>query len=83
MTRDIIGSSDLLEIYVEASFETCAKRDPKDYMPEWQRMASRRSRARIRLLNLLEPAPYAAYRTGDARRKSRIVSSRSFLRVSD
>lgn len=29
MAREIIGSADLLEIYVEASFEACARRDPK------------------------------------------------------
>lgn len=29
LAREVIGSSDLLEVYVKASFETCAKRDPK------------------------------------------------------
>ena len=29
LARTIIGAEDLLEIYVEASFETCATRDPK------------------------------------------------------
>lgn len=29
MAREIIGAADLLEIYVEASFETCMKRDVK------------------------------------------------------
>jgi len=29
LAREIIGADDLLEVYVEASFETCAKRDPK------------------------------------------------------
>jgi len=29
MAREIIGSEDLLEVYVKASFETCAERDPK------------------------------------------------------
>jgi adenylylsulfate kinase len=29
LAREIIGAGDLLEIYVEASFETCAQRDPK------------------------------------------------------
>ena len=27
--REIIGSDDLIEVYVKASFETCEKRDPK------------------------------------------------------
>ncbi|AHF91419.1 adenylylsulfate kinase [Opitutaceae bacterium TAV5] len=27
--REIIGSDDLLDVYVKASFETCARRDPK------------------------------------------------------
>lgn len=27
--REIIGADDFLEVYVEASFETCAQRDPK------------------------------------------------------
>ncbi len=27
--REIIGSDDLLEVYVQASYETCAERDPK------------------------------------------------------
>jgi adenylylsulfate kinase len=29
LARDIIGSADLLEVYVKASFETCSRRDPK------------------------------------------------------
>ena len=29
MAREIVGDEDLLEVYVKASFETCAKRDPK------------------------------------------------------
>ncbi len=29
MAREIIGDEDLLEVYVKASFETCAARDPK------------------------------------------------------
>jgi adenylylsulfate kinase len=29
LARDIIGGADLLEVYVKASFETCARRDPK------------------------------------------------------
>lgn len=29
VAREIVGASDILEIYVEASFETCARRDPK------------------------------------------------------
>jgi adenylylsulfate kinase len=29
LAREIIGTADLLEVYVKASFETCAKRDPK------------------------------------------------------
>ena len=29
MARVIVGSDDLLEVYVKASFETCAERDPK------------------------------------------------------
>ena len=29
MAREIIGSEDLLEVYVKASFEACAERDPK------------------------------------------------------
>lgn len=29
LAREIIGAGDLLEIYVEASFEACARRDPK------------------------------------------------------
>lgn len=29
LARDIIGTNDLIEVYVKASFETCAKRDPK------------------------------------------------------
>jgi len=29
MAREIVGSDDLLEVYVKASFETCAERDPK------------------------------------------------------
>ena len=29
LAREIIGVGDLLEVYVEASFETCARRDPK------------------------------------------------------
>lgn len=29
MAREIIGNDDLLEVYVKASFETCAERDPK------------------------------------------------------
>jgi adenylylsulfate kinase len=29
LAREIIGAGDLLEVYVEASFETCAARDPK------------------------------------------------------
>ncbi len=29
LARDIIGDEDLLEVYVKASFETCAERDPK------------------------------------------------------
>jgi adenylylsulfate kinase len=29
MAREIIGSSDFIEIFVDASFDTCAKRDPK------------------------------------------------------
>lgn len=29
IARGIIGSNDLLEVYVKASFETCAERDPK------------------------------------------------------
>lgn len=29
MARDIIGSTDFIEIFVNASFDTCAKRDPK------------------------------------------------------
>jgi adenylylsulfate kinase len=29
LSREIIGKPDLLEVYVKASFETCAKRDPK------------------------------------------------------
>jgi len=27
--RDVIGDEDLLEVYIKASFETCAERDPK------------------------------------------------------
>jgi adenylylsulfate kinase len=27
--RDVIGDENLLEVYIKASFETCAKRDPK------------------------------------------------------
>jgi len=29
MAREIIGAPDLLEVYVEASYEECARRDPK------------------------------------------------------
>lgn len=29
LAREIVGEADLLEIYVKASFETCARRDPK------------------------------------------------------
>ncbi|MEY4488370.1 MAG: hypothetical protein RIQ79_878 [Verrucomicrobiota bacterium] len=29
LAREIIGEADLLEVYVKASFETCARRDPK------------------------------------------------------
>ena len=29
LARDIIGDEDLLEVYVKASFETCAERRPK------------------------------------------------------
>jgi adenylylsulfate kinase len=29
LAREIIGAEDLLEIYVEASYDACAKRDPK------------------------------------------------------
>ncbi len=29
MAREIIGDEDLLEVYIKASFETCAERDPK------------------------------------------------------
>ncbi|MEM9016966.1 MAG: adenylyl-sulfate kinase, partial [Verrucomicrobiota bacterium] len=29
IAREIIGDEDLLEVYVKASFETCAERDPK------------------------------------------------------
>ncbi|MAS96019.1 MAG: adenylyl-sulfate kinase [Verrucomicrobiales bacterium] len=29
MAREIVGDDDLLEVYVKASFETCAARDPK------------------------------------------------------
>ena len=29
LARDIIGDADLLEVYVKASYETCAARDPK------------------------------------------------------
>ena len=29
LARDIVGQDDLLEVYVEASFDTCARRDPK------------------------------------------------------
>ncbi len=29
MAREIIGSSDFIEIFVDASFDTCAQRDPK------------------------------------------------------
>lgn len=29
LARDIIGADDFLEVYVAASFETCARRDPK------------------------------------------------------
>lgn len=29
LAREIIGPDDLLEVYVEASFDTCAERDPK------------------------------------------------------
>lgn len=29
LAREIIGDDDLLEVYVKASFETCAERDPK------------------------------------------------------
>ncbi len=29
MAREIVGPEDFLEVYVRASFETCAKRDPK------------------------------------------------------
>jgi adenylylsulfate kinase len=29
LARSIIGADDFLEVYVAASFETCAKRDPK------------------------------------------------------
>ncbi len=29
LAREIIGDADLLEVYVKASFETCAARDPK------------------------------------------------------
>ena len=28
-TREIIGDEDLLEVYIKASFEACAERDPK------------------------------------------------------
>jgi adenylylsulfate kinase len=29
LAREIVGAEDLLEVYVKANFETCAKRDPK------------------------------------------------------
>lgn len=29
LAREVIGDDDLLEVYVKASFETCAERDPK------------------------------------------------------
>ena len=29
LARNVIGSDDLIEVYVEASIETCARRDPK------------------------------------------------------
>lgn len=29
LAREVIGGDDLLEVYVKASFETCAARDPK------------------------------------------------------
>jgi adenylylsulfate kinase len=29
LARDVIGPDDLIEVYVEASIETCARRDPK------------------------------------------------------
>lgn len=29
LAREVIGAGDLLEVYVEASYETCARRDPK------------------------------------------------------
>ena len=29
LAREVIGDNDLLEVYVKASFETCAERDPK------------------------------------------------------
>ena len=29
LAREVIGDEDLLEVYVKASFETCAERDPK------------------------------------------------------
>lgn len=29
MAREIIGDEDLIEVYIKASFETCAERDPK------------------------------------------------------
>jgi adenylylsulfate kinase len=29
MARDIVGTEDFIEIFVDASFDTCAKRDPK------------------------------------------------------
>jgi len=29
LAREVVGGSDLLEVYVKASFETCAARDPK------------------------------------------------------
>lgn len=29
MVRDIVGAEDLIDVYIEASFGTCARRDPK------------------------------------------------------
>jgi adenylylsulfate kinase len=29
LAREVVGDADLLEVYVKASFETCAARDPK------------------------------------------------------
>ncbi|HEX9784897.1 MAG TPA: adenylyl-sulfate kinase [Opitutaceae bacterium] len=39
MARTIIGGGDLLEVYVEASYETCAQRDPKGLYARVQKNA--------------------------------------------